>query len=183
MKVWLIMMIPLGVAIAGNVHSQNLTLELRDVSVRDALHEIERQSGYSFFYNDSFEDLSKKVTVVVTNETVNAVVTRVLSGTGLTHRFMEGKLIVIVLRDRISSAQITGKVIASDTREPLPGVNITVKGTNRGTITDANGSFTIEVPADAALVFSFVGYVSQELVVEAVVLRSAQGDDVIESRT
>lgn len=165
MKVWLIMMIPLGVAIAGNVHSQNITLELRNVSIRDALHEIERQSGYSFFYNDSFEDLSRKVSIVAKSETVNAVVTQVLRGTRLTHKFMEGKLIVIVLRESTPSIQVSGLVIASDTREPLPGVNITVKDTNRGTITDVNGRYSIEVPPDASLVFSFVGYVPQELVV------------------
>ena len=57
---------------------------------------------------------------------------------------------------------ITGTV--SDSGDPLPGVNITVKGTSTGTISDADGKYQITVPGtDATLVFSFIGYVSTEV--------------------
>ena len=65
-----------------------------------------------------------------------------------------------------SLAQITvsGSVNASTSNEPLPGVNVTIKGTAKGTSTDAKGNYTISVPnKNAVLVFSFLGYVSQEL--------------------
>lgn len=60
---------------------------------------------------------------------------------------------------------VTGKVTASDDGSGLPGVNIIEKGTNNGTVSDANGDFTINVGSNATLVFSFVGYQSQEVVV------------------
>lgn len=63
---------------------------------------------------------------------------------------------------------ITGKVTASEDGSPLPGVNVLVKGTTTGTVTDANGSYTVSVPSEGAtLVFSFIGYVSQEVEVGA----------------
>jgi len=58
---------------------------------------------------------------------------------------------------------ITGKVTDED-GNPLPGVNILIKGTSTGTITDANGNYSIEVDdPNAALVFSFIGFTSQEV--------------------
>ena len=60
--------------------------------------------------------------------------------------------------------QITGKVSSSDDGNPLPGVSIKVKGTTTGVVTDVNGSFKLTVPANATLVFSYIGYVTQEVV-------------------
>ena len=63
------------------------------------------------------------------------------------------------------SRTITGKVTSSDDGSDLPGVNVIEKGTNNGTATDANGNFSINVGDNATLVFSFVGYTSQEVAV------------------
>jgi TonB-linked SusC/RagA family outer membrane protein len=62
---------------------------------------------------------------------------------------------------------IKGKVIDSDTQEALPGVNVLVKGTTLGKITDVNGEFSLDIPNDDAIVtFSFIGYVAQEVPVK-----------------
>lgn len=58
---------------------------------------------------------------------------------------------------------VTGKVISSDDGAPVPGVNVQVKGTSTGTVTDANGNYSISVGNNAVLVFSFVGYATQEV--------------------
>lgn len=63
-----------------------------------------------------------------------------------------------------SQTQVSGTVLSGEDQSPLPGVNILVKGTTNGTITDANGDFTINVPsANDILVFSFVGFIAQEM--------------------
>ena len=62
-------------------------------------------------------------------------------------------------------SSIGGRVTATDDGAGLPGVSIQVKGTNRGTTTDANGNYKISVPANARLVFSFIGYANQEVAV------------------
>src|SRR5882762_8472001 len=59
---------------------------------------------------------------------------------------------------------VKGKVTDSDTNDGLPGVSILVKGTNRGTTTDANGDFTISIANDdAVLVCTFIGYQTLEV--------------------
>ena len=61
---------------------------------------------------------------------------------------------------------ITGTVTSSGDGDNLPGVNVVIKGTTQGTTTDADGKFTIKVPdASTTLVFSFIGYTSQEVIV------------------
>jgi len=61
---------------------------------------------------------------------------------------------------------VSGTIKDGEINESLPGVNILIKGTNIGTVSDTNGKFTIEVPSDeSVLVFTFIGYSTQEMVV------------------
>ena len=61
---------------------------------------------------------------------------------------------------------VTGTVTSSDDHAPLPGVNVVVQGTSTGTVTNIEGEYALEVPSsEAVLVFSFVGYLSQEMAV------------------
>ncbi|MBX2958236.1 MAG: SusC/RagA family TonB-linked outer membrane protein [Cyclobacteriaceae bacterium] len=60
---------------------------------------------------------------------------------------------------------VTGKVSSSEDGLTLPGVNVVVKGTSTGTMTDASGNYSIQVPSSAVLVFSYVGYSTQEVTV------------------
>lgn len=63
--------------------------------------------------------------------------------------------------------QIKGTVVSGTDNEPLPGVNVVVKGnTSTGTITDFNGTFTLSAPADAILSISYIGFKSQEIAVK-----------------
>jgi TonB-dependent starch-binding outer membrane protein SusC len=79
-------------------------------------------------------------------------------------------VLIMVFYSAIIHAQtqtITGRVISADEPEGIPGVNVLVKGTNVGTATDLNGNYSIRVnsPNDV-LVFSFVGYLKQEIKAE-----------------
>ncbi|HNR73643.1 MAG TPA: SusC/RagA family TonB-linked outer membrane protein, partial [Cyclobacteriaceae bacterium] len=88
--------------------------------------------------------------------------------------------IVLIFGALTSFAQqtITGKVTAADDGSGIPGVNILEKGTTNGTVTDFNGNYQISVGANATLVFSFVGYTTQEVSVggQSVVNVSMQSD-------
>ncbi|MFM7852918.1 MAG: carboxypeptidase-like regulatory domain-containing protein, partial [Flammeovirgaceae bacterium] len=65
-----------------------------------------------------------------------------------------------------AQVSVSGRVTSGEDQSPLPGVNILVKGSTNGTISDADGNFTINVPsANDVLVFSFVGFITQELAV------------------
>ncbi len=76
--------------------------------------------------------------------------------------FSFGFAISVWAQDRV----VTGKVTSTDDGSPLPGVNIVLKGTSSGTVTDADGAFKLTVPADGgALVFSFIGLQTSEVVI------------------
>lgn len=75
-------------------------------------------------------------------------------------------LSVLCLSIGASYAQstVSGKIKSGEDSSPIPGVNILLKGTTQGTISDADGNFSIEVPNnESTLVFSFVGYLTQEI--------------------
>ncbi len=85
---------------------------------------------------------------------------------------MNRKLLIVVcallfaVAAEAQKKTLTGKITSSDNGGVLPGVNIIEKGTQNGTISDANGAFTISVDGNATLVFSFVGYLTQEINVQ-----------------
>lgn len=58
---------------------------------------------------------------------------------------------------------VSGKVTSADDGSALPGVSVTVKGTTKGTTTNADGAYTISVPGNATLTFSFIGFVTQQV--------------------
>lgn len=77
-------------------------------------------------------------------------------------------LLLLLLIGTTTIAQevrVAGKITSADDGSPLPGVNIVEKGTSNGTITDAQGNYGIALKSGGTLVFSFVGYSSQEIVV------------------
>ena len=63
------------------------------------------------------------------------------------------------------TVQVSGTVTSSDDGQPLPGVSVSVKGAAIGTTTNVEGKYSIDVPSDASLQFSFVGMASQEIAV------------------
>ena len=72
----------------------------------------------------------------------------------------------VIVESAIQAIAVTGKVISEEDGEGLPGVNVLIKGTATGTVTDVDGNYRIEVPnAEAILVFSSIGYLSEELAV------------------
>jgi TonB-linked SusC/RagA family outer membrane protein len=68
-------------------------------------------------------------------------------------------------RLQAQSRTISGKVTSADDGSALPGVNVSVKGTTTGTSTNAEGNYTLSVPVNATLVFSFIGLTSEEVAV------------------
>ena len=63
---------------------------------------------------------------------------------------------------RAQERSVTGKVTSSEDGTPLPGVNVVIKGSAIGTVTDVNGTYNLTVPNEATLVFSFIGLTSVE---------------------
>ncbi|RFS22740.1 TonB-dependent receptor [Chitinophaga silvatica] len=81
-----------------------------------------------------------------------------------------GLLLLLAHSSVFAQANVSGKVSDKASGNPLPGVSVSIKGTNRGTATDPNGNFSLDVKSGATLVFSFVGYDPKEVVVKPGVL-------------
>ena len=69
---------------------------------------------------------------------------------------------LILCTSLLVAQTVTGKVTTAAEPNGLPGVSILVKGTSVGSLTDINGAYSIEVPLNGVLVFSFVGHETQE---------------------
>lgn len=156
---------------ASSFSQTRLTLKFNKEKLESVFSKIESSSGYSIFYkNDLIRD-SKEITGEYKDALVNEILDQILKGSNLSYT-IKGKLIMIVpevesvKENNGQQKKLTGKVTDS-TGFPLPGVSVVIKGTTKGIITDANGNYSMaNVPANATLVFSFVGMKTLEVQVE-----------------
>ena len=154
---------------AAEVSKSNMiTLEINKGTYSDVFKAIEKQSDYKFFYNSDQVDLTKTVEVKAEGSSIENVLNQVFKGTSITYRIVNNHVVLTNNNTNEKainqqSRRISGKVYDSN-GESLIGVNVVVKGTNQGSITDINGSYSLDdIPANAVLVFSYIGYNTMEL--------------------
>ncbi|MEA4976447.1 MAG: SusC/RagA family TonB-linked outer membrane protein [Paludibacter sp.] len=152
------------------VRAQNATINVsvKNISLRDALRQIEKVSEKRIFMSDDVPVLNKVVNVDIRNKSFEDAMYLVLNNTGLTFQELENGSIIIVEDAGFTQKNIpiTGYVRDSRTKESLPGVTVMEVGTNKGTVTNENGQFKMTVSdAKANLVLSFIGYKSTEVAV------------------
>ncbi len=151
---------------AVNVSSQSILLQEKELTVREVFREIERQSEYSFFYNDRFADLDKTVRFPHEETTIYDAMSYVLESTGLTYRIIDGELVVIAPANEQEKLEVSGIVTSAEDGATLPGVSVYVKGTTIGTVSDENGNYSLSIPEDLdVLVFSAIGYQTKEVLI------------------
>ncbi len=133
------------------ISSEGRTLDL-------ILRDLEQQTNYTFVYsNEQFRQLKPSIAAV--RQPLLTVLTSLLKPIHVAYQVV-GTQIILSNQDRI----INGRVTDAATGEGLPGVNVTIKSTSRGTTTDGEGNYRITLPNERImLVFSFVGYVLQEI--------------------
>ena len=81
----------------------------------------------------------------------------------LTRLFLTGILLVSLQTTAFSQQGAVGGTVTSELGEAVPGVNVVIKGTTRGTTTDSEGKYSVQASNDETLVFSFIGYIQQEI--------------------
>jgi TonB-linked SusC/RagA family outer membrane protein len=157
-----------------------VVLELNNETIQSAIAQIQHQTDYSFIA----PSLRKARRVILPKQEYNLkqILENLLvtSGLNLKYRISGGSYITIYEvpdtsgneRDEASitptprtAVSIIGRVTDATTSTPLPGVNVMVKGTTRGTATDADGEYALEVEASDILVFSSIGFKTTETVV------------------
>ncbi|WP_207512497.1 TonB-dependent receptor [Longitalea luteola] len=140
-----------------------LNLRYKNAEIAGILINIEKQTHYRFLYNNQLPAIRQKVTINLENVDIKQALDNLFSQTILTYRFMANGLIVINEgNNRPDEKKVTGK-ITDPNGAPLSGVTVTIKGTTRATTTNEQGVFTISADDNDVLVFSYVGYESQEI--------------------
>ncbi len=147
------------------VQGQAISLEVQNTEVNKILSLVEKKSNYRFLYNNNIKDLYQKVSITVSNTTIDDVMLKIFKGTNLLYNKLENDLIAIRSNNKEEQDINIEGTITNEKNEPLESVSIIIKGTNGGTTTDNNGKFKITVPENTILVISFVGYNKQEILV------------------
>ncbi|RDC64352.1 TonB-dependent receptor plug domain-containing protein [Adhaeribacter pallidiroseus] len=167
---------------AKEMLNREISIQMENTELNVILREIEDRSGIHFIYSTQIIDAGRKVTVIASNKKLAHVLTDLLTPLRIDFEPVGGEVVLkklkassfapapeqigsrlVIAKKPAAAATITGKVTAA-TGEGLPGVTVLVKGTTTGTASGADGSYTINAPADnGTLVFSFIGYTTKEV--------------------
>lgn len=166
MKFTIALLLFASLHVSAKTFSQDrITLRLQATELKTALKQIEKKSMYRFLYNDDVVSANRKVSIDANNALVTEVLDGILTETPLTYKVLENNLVVITQKNIVlQETKVSGKVTGPD-GQGVPSVTVRIKGSNAATTTAADGTYTIAAPDGATLVFSSVGYVSQEVAV------------------
>jgi TonB-dependent SusC/RagA subfamily outer membrane receptor len=145
---------------------QHISLQLKETSIKKLFQEVEKQTNYRFVYHSETVNLSKKISVQAEEASLEEVLKQAFAGTSL-HFKMQGSDLVVVFADAEASNRqeriLTGR-ITDEQGAPLTHVTVRVPGTTHGTISSANGTFQLAIPASASVLeFTLMGYAKQTI--------------------
>ncbi len=159
--------------IQANGFSQRtrLSIKMDNISVKQLFVEIEKRTDLAFVYNTRDVEQLGTLDVDFMNEEIGNILDYCLKGKGINYSIVNNH--VVIRKGEQSAPQqksrvITGKVLDKNTKEPLPGATVKIKGTTIGTAADIDGSFKLTVLEDnKELEITFIGYASQFVTLRA----------------
>lgn len=154
---------------AENAISQKITLQGDNLSLKDYLNTIEKQTEYLFIY-DAGVNVNKKISMNMVSTSIKEVLDNMSSQLGLSYSQKGSYIVLSSYKAKETSVPavaqqkktITG-VVTDDMGEPIIGANVIEKGTTNGIITDMDGKFTLEIAPGAIVQVSYIGYNTQEI--------------------
>ncbi|WDF77189.1 SusC/RagA family TonB-linked outer membrane protein [Mucilaginibacter sp. KACC 22773] len=155
--------------IGQSINKTAISFPIRHVSLKTALQKLQEQSGYNVFYSTPKVNDYQNITIDGTSRTVAETLDRLLKNTDLEYQ-QEGNSIIIKekipanVTSAMQAKRISG-IVVDEKGQSLPGVTVQLRlDKHTRTATDENGVFQIDVSNDNdILIFSFVGYVTQEI--------------------
>ena len=163
---------------AVNTNAQDATIKLKSntITVGELIREIEKQTDYLVVYKNLEVDTEKKITLQEKTNKVSEYLNEAFANSDITYDFENNYIVLLKKINRNASAiaemikadqQYVKKVsgaVKDENGDPIIGAAIMIKGTNTGVISDMNGRYSIDVPNnEAVLVFSYIGYLTQEI--------------------
>lgn len=140
-----------------------ITIKNDNISIGEALQEVEKQSKMSVAYNESKLNGEKIIKLNINKQTLDQALGIILADTGFGYQ-IRGEYIIIVpqKKEQADEKVITGQVL-DELGEPLTGTTVSIKGSTKGTITDIDGKFSLSASKGNILTISFLGYTSQDV--------------------
>lgn len=164
---------------------EKLTVQMQNKTLKEVFSYIEKNSKYVFIYEEAV-DLGKKVNVDILNKSIDEIIKEVFSSNGFSY-VIKGRQVIVKNEKETASKQapVTTQngiavrgTVTDHTGMPLVGVNVVVKGTTIGTVTDIDGNFDLtNVPQGSILQFSYIGYKNQEMKAQAKVTVALSEDN------
>ena len=128
-----------ALASSGLSAMAQITLTLKNQTMREVIKEIEKVSDYRFFYNDDLPGLSTRISVDVKNASIQNILEQISRQTSITYVLKDNSQIVLSSKNTSVTQQqkrvITGTIM-DQSGEPVIGANVVERGTTNGTITD-----------------------------------------------
>ena len=154
-------------ALPSYAQSTRLSLNHTNTTIRKVLQDIEDKTDFYFMYNGQFVDVERNVSIQVSDRVITDVLDMLFANTGIQYKIEDRQIALTEntfnLRQPRQELTVTGTVSGPE-GDPVPGATIVVEGTTNGTISGADGTFSLRnVPGDAILVVSFVGMKTLEV--------------------
>ena len=156
----------------GYSQKERVHLSVDNTKIADVLKEIEQQTNYLFFYNHA-EIGSEKFVSLNADMPINQLLDNIFKDTDVKYTVLDKHIVLTTnpelnkISTVIQGITITG-IVTDEYGEPMPGASVLLKGITQGTVTDSNGAYSLQVPdGNATLVFSFIGFTTQEILVGA----------------
>lgn len=168
MKVCFAIILMTCMQVSAKVYAQKtkLTIKAEKVQLAKILKLIEKKTDLRFVYSNDILPADKKITLQAEEAPFDDVMKALLDDTGLSYKMLSNNLVGIAPKHTvIADIRVKGRV-TDNTGHPLPGVTVSVEGTTRGTVTNAEGVYDLTAPGTGKLLFSFMGYVSQIIPVD-----------------
>ncbi|WP_428331245.1 SusC/RagA family TonB-linked outer membrane protein [Mucilaginibacter sp.] len=166
--------IPAFAADGQTIDNTRISIMAEDLSVKDVFNIIEKKTEFIIGY-DNAVDVKKHVSLHITNKSVSQILKQLLQDYKGTisqvddhHVLIRVEKAPVVAKSPIKVQQIQVKItgtVVDEKNLSIPGVNVYEKVSHKGTATDVDGKYTITVEQGSTLVFSFIGYETQEIVV------------------
>ncbi len=155
-------------AIAAQIDSsQKITLKAKALQLTEILDIIEKESGYSFFYNSKELTLNQTVSVDLEGKNINEVMEHVLQGTEIDYEIRGNQILLTAKTEEAPATHPVSGKVTDQQGNPMPGATVVLKGTSIAAVTNIDGGFQFKsIPSDGTLVVSFVGMESQEVPVK-----------------
>lgn len=145
--------------LSASAQNGRITLDMKQVPLEQTMNAIEKQTSYLFVNKDVL--ITQKVSITVTNASIDQTLKLLFKDRGINYRIDQRSIFISKAKAADSTpVTVSGKVV-DDNGIPIIGAAVVVKGTTVGTSTDAEGNFTLSVPAPAStavLEINFLGY-------------------------